>query len=74
MQPAGVAPIVPPAGEERIWTAAELRELERQNVLRALERARGKISGAGGAAELLGQNANTLSSRMKALGVKRPAP
>jgi transcriptional regulator with GAF, ATPase, and Fis domain len=76
--PAASAPVVsstpPPAADaERIWTAAELRDLERQNVIRALARSGGKIAGAGGAAELLGQNPNTLSSRMKALGVKRPA-
>jgi transcriptional regulator with GAF, ATPase, and Fis domain len=40
--------------------------------VRALEAANWKISGAGGAAERLGLNANTLSSRMKSLGIERP--
>jgi transcriptional regulator with GAF, ATPase, and Fis domain len=61
-----------PAASDRIWTDAEIRELERANLLRALEAAGGKISGAGGAAELLAMNPNTLSSRMKSLGIRRP--
>jgi len=58
--------------EERVLTAAELRSLERENLLRALRAADWKISGADGAAERLGVNPNTLSSRMKALGIRRP--
>jgi len=49
-----------------------MQELERRNVLRALESCRWKISGTGGAAERLGVKANTLSSRMKSLGIERP--
>src|SRR5690606_2564059 len=52
-----------PASPERIWTAAELAEFERDNLRRALAQTGGKISGAGGAAELLGLHPNTLSSR-----------
>jgi transcriptional regulator with GAF, ATPase, and Fis domain len=60
--------------EDRILTAGELRDLERDNLLRALDAASWKISGAGGAAERLGVNPNTLGSRMKVLGVRRPGP
>jgi len=60
--------------EGRILTAQELRDLERDNLVRALEAARWKVSGAGGAAELLGVKPNTLGSRMKALGIRRPGP
>jgi PAS domain S-box-containing protein len=59
-------------GEERILTADEFRELERENLRRALEAANWKISGADGAAGRLGVNPNTLSSRMKTLGLRRP--
>lgn len=38
-----------------------------------LEKARGRIAGPGGAAELLGMNPNTLRSRMKKLGISFPA-
>jgi transcriptional regulator with GAF, ATPase, and Fis domain len=47
---------------------------ERANIVRALERAAWKISGAGGAAESLGINPNTLASRLKTLGIERPRP
>ncbi|MEA2488212.1 MAG: hypothetical protein QOH21_4 [Acidobacteriota bacterium] len=48
------------------------RELERQNLLNALRRANWKISGRGGAAELLSVKASTLESRMKAFGIDKP--
>ena len=55
-----------------IRTLREFEELERTNFHRALEAAHGRISGEGGAAELLGMNPSTLRSRLKALGVKAP--
>jgi PAS domain S-box-containing protein len=58
--------------EDRILTAVEMQDVERQNILRALGAAGGKISGAGGAAEKLGLNPNTLSSRMKSLQIEKP--
>jgi PAS domain S-box-containing protein len=60
-----------PGGAAHVLTAAEMQELERRNILRALEAAGWKISGQGGAAERLGLNPNTLSSRMKSLGIAR---
>ena len=56
----------------RIRTAKELEELERTNILRALDAAKWKVSGEQGAAKLLGINASTLSSRMKALKIQKP--
>jgi transcriptional regulator with GAF, ATPase, and Fis domain len=53
------------------YTEAEWIEKERENLLNALKHAGGKVSGAGGAAELLGVNANTLASRLRALGMSR---
>jgi len=61
----------PPTGTIR--TAKELEELERTNILRALEATKWKVSGELGAAKLLGLNASTLSSRMKALKIHKPA-
>jgi PAS domain S-box-containing protein len=60
----------PPTGIIR--TAKELEELERTNILRALDATKWKISGEQGAAKLLGLNASTLSSRMKALKIHKP--
>jgi len=67
---AGSTPVEPSPG--RILTATELRDLERANFVAALEAADWKVSGASGAAELLGLNPNTLASRMRALGIERP--
>jgi PAS domain S-box-containing protein len=61
----------PEATTDRIYTSAEIEELERQNFLRALERCEGRVSGGQGAAQLIGMKPSTLASRLKALGVKR---
>ncbi|MDF0645804.1 MAG: sigma 54-interacting transcriptional regulator [Nitrospira sp.] len=62
---------IPPSAA-RIKTAQEVEELERANILRALESAHWKVSGKKGAASLLGMNASTLSSRMKVLKLQKP--
>ncbi len=49
----------------------EWRERERANILTALRQANFRISGKGGAAELLGINAGTLASRLKAMGIEK---
>ncbi len=46
-----------------------LDEVERRYIVRVLEATEGQISGAGGAAEILGLHANTLRYRMKKLGI-----
>jgi DNA-binding NtrC family response regulator len=58
--PKGVIP-------EPVW-----RERERRNLLNALEQTNWKISGKGGAAELLQIKPSTLESRMKAFAIERP--
>jgi transcriptional regulator with GAF, ATPase, and Fis domain len=69
-RPAAPPPAAPGGGA--ILSAAEMSELERANTLRALEACGWKVSGSGGAAERLGLNPNTLMSRMKSLGIRRP--
>ncbi|WP_372894354.1 sigma 54-interacting transcriptional regulator [Stieleria sp.] len=59
-----------PVEDERVMTVAELRELETNNIRRALSQTKGKVSGAGGAAELLGMKPTTLASRIKSLGIE----
>ena len=51
---------------------AGLMDLERQHILATLERTRWKVSGPGGAAEILGLKPTTLEARMKKLGIARP--
>jgi len=48
-----------------ILTDREFRDSERANLMKALERADGRIYGKGGAAELLGINPTTLASRLR---------
>lgn len=49
----------------------EWRSRERANILAALQRAGFRVSGKGGAAELLGVNPTTLASRLKAFGINK---
>jgi PAS domain S-box-containing protein len=55
-----------------IHTMKELNELERVNIIRALEKCNWKVSGSNGAAKMLDIPPSTLSSRLKALNIKRP--
>jgi hypothetical protein len=55
-----------------VYTEAEMRQRERDNLLEALRRTSWRIYGTGGAAELLGLPPTTLTSRIKKLGLARP--
>ncbi len=62
-----------PKMEPEFLTEAELQRRERENLLVILGKARWKIKGPGGAAELLGVKPTTLLSRMKKMGLEKPA-
>jgi transcriptional regulator with GAF, ATPase, and Fis domain len=64
-------PSTPDTGRTGILRGEELKRLERENILNALEQSKRRVSGSGGAAELLGVNPSTLASRMRSLGIKR---
>ena len=75
--PRASPPAAPPPGQEGsrpnvVMPAAEVRRLERENILAALRQSGGRIRGPGGAAELLGLKPTTLASRIKALGIQKP--
>ncbi|MCK5709080.1 MAG: sigma 54-interacting transcriptional regulator [Deltaproteobacteria bacterium] len=57
----------------QVRTSREIQEIERRNIILALEKTNWRVSGEKGAAALLGMPSTTLSSRIKALGIKRPA-
>jgi transcriptional regulator with GAF, ATPase, and Fis domain len=57
------------ATADSVRTDAEIRQLEADNIRAALKAANGKVSGPGGAAELLGLKPTTLASRIKSLGI-----
>jgi len=73
------APALPPTArakndpEGEYLTEAELQRRERENLLVILEKSNWKIKGADGAAELLGVKPTTLLTRMKKMGLRRPA-
>ncbi|MBI5086478.1 MAG: sigma 54-interacting transcriptional regulator [Acidobacteria bacterium] len=60
-----------PTSSEAVIPEREWRDLERANIIAALRQANSRISGKGGAADLLGVNASTLASRLKTLGIDR---
>jgi formate hydrogenlyase transcriptional activator len=61
------------ASERPAATIVSFSEAERRAILKALERTGWRISGTGGAADLLGLKPTTLHAKMKRLGVRRPS-
>ncbi|MDA7977450.1 MAG: sigma 54-interacting transcriptional regulator [Pirellulales bacterium] len=55
-----------------LMTDAQIKDRERKNILAVLEQTDWKISGSGGAAEFLGINPATLTSRMRSMGISKP--
>jgi transcriptional regulator with GAF, ATPase, and Fis domain len=55
-----------------VRTDAQIRQIEADNIRAALKATSGKVSGPGGAAQLLGLKSTTLASRIKALGIVLP--
>jgi formate hydrogenlyase transcriptional activator len=58
-----------PAGN---GSRSTLDDLQRQHIRTTLEELNWRVEGRGGAAEVLGMNPNTLRSRMRKLGLRRP--
>ncbi len=65
-----------PAGErlDAAGSSCTLKDMERRHIIEVLERTNWRISGWNSASEILGMKRTTLQSRMKALGITRPAP
>ncbi len=63
----------PESQDDDILTDNEMRELQKANIVKALKRANWKVSGTGGAAELLGVRPTTLADRIRTFRIKRPA-
>ena len=53
-------------------TETEIKDMMKENTVRALEQANWRVSGKGGAAELLGVRPTTLADRVKAWGIRKP--
>ena len=56
----------------KILTEMEMKQLEQENIIGALNQTRWKIFGPGGASELLAIRPTTLISRMKKMRLKKP--
>jgi len=57
---------------DQVLTEAQLRDLERNNMLRALRMTGWRVSGPDGAAKLLGLRPSTFADRMRKFGISRP--
>jgi PAS domain S-box-containing protein len=64
-------PTSPGISSTTVLTAADLQQLERENIRKALQLTSGRIAGHTGAASLLGIPPSTLNSKIKALGITR---
>jgi transcriptional regulator with GAF, ATPase, and Fis domain len=60
------------ASDAEIILDAEIKRLERENIINALRKSGWKIYGPGGAAEILEVKPTTLAYRIKKMGIKRP--
>lgn len=60
------------AARDAVLTEREMKALQKRNLVAALKQANWRVSGKGGAAELLGIRPTTLSDRIRVLGIKRP--
>ncbi len=58
--------------EDDILTDKEMRDLQKANIVKALKRSNWKVSGTGGAAELLGVKPTTLADRIRTYRISRP--
>ena len=54
-------------------TEKEMREFQKKNTIAALRQANWRVSGPGGAADLLGIKPTTLADRIRTLGIRKPA-
>ena len=72
-----VGPMLLPRSQTRATQSVDhpvnLGDLERNHIVEILERTKWRIYGAEGAAHLLGLNPETLRSRLRKLGIRRPS-
>ena len=59
-------------GESGFLTEKEMRDFQKNNTVAALKLANWRVSGPGGAADLLGVKPTTLADRIRTYGIRRP--
>ena len=57
---------------DEVLTEKDMRGLQKSNTVKALKQANWKVSGTGGAADLLGVKPTTLADRIRSFKIKRP--
>ena len=60
------------AENDEVLSEDAMRDFQRNNVVKALKQTNWKVSGVGGAAELLGIRPTTLADRVRTLNIKKP--
>jgi len=70
---ADAAPAEAAGTTEGVLTDKEMRDYQKRNIVKALERSNWKGSGEGGAAELLGVRPTTLADRIRTYKIKQPS-
>ncbi len=63
--------LAPEPSARQVMTEKEMREFQKDNIVAALQLANGRVSGPGGAAELLDVRPTTLADRIRALGIRK---
>ena len=58
---------------DSVLTEKDMREFQRRNTIAALRQSNWRVSGASGAANLLGVKPTTLADRIRTYGIKKPA-
>ncbi len=58
---------------DAVLSEKEMREFQKRNTMAALKQCNWRVSGEGGAADLLGVKPTTLADRIRTFGIKRPA-
>jgi PAS domain S-box-containing protein len=67
-EPLAAQPVEP----DTVLTEKEIREFQKNNIIKALRQADWRVSGRDGAAELLGIRPTTLADRIKSMGIRKP--
>lgn len=65
----GSVPVMPGGS---VLNEEEMRDFQKQNIIAALTQSNWRVSGAGGAAEILGVKPTTLADRIRTLGIQKP--
>ena len=63
---------IKPFYKTSIFTDKQMRSLQKQNFVAALKQSNWRVSGKGGAAEILGIKPTTLTDRIKSFGIRKP--